>query len=323
MNQDNNFNDNLNNGIGETNDFSTPNNGVFQSNSLRDYGQQGTVNSINAQSNVDNVESNSLNSQSNIGNVVENNYSNMSFNSDNNNFPQHKNKKGKKKVNIYLIVAILVVISVFVVLKYIVKSDNSKVTQIFDKKEDTIDINWKITLKGKEYKLPVNLKKITNNGLYYYTSDGEKLSESNMDYKQPFSLNPEGMTIIDDGYKNTPDAGFSSYVTKMEFYLVPKNGASDNYSDYTVAGFSATDVSKDFFSVNGVGCGSTIDEIIKALNLDVNDDNVEIGEGYLKYLSYVNEAKNITIDAYADSLHDSDKVFQFEIFINDRDYLEK
>lgn len=275
-------------------------------------------NNVNLNSNQ-NAEYSQYNSNNLINNVPLNNNDQIQSSISNNNLSNKNGKQKGKIIIIVLLICMLLIGCTFILFKYVLKFENGSIVSKSDSEANVIKMDWKIILKGNEYKLPVNLKKITDAGFYYSDFNNKSFAETNKEeFTTSFSLNPEGITKLDKEYVELPDAGLSSFEPSLELYLIPQNGNSDKYGDYLVAGFSVNNVSKEFFSVNGVGCGSSLEEIIKALKIDINKNGVSYKKD--SYLEFIDTEKNIAITAYKSMWDES--VFNFSIFINNRDYLK-
>ena len=230
---------------------------------------------------------------------------------------QKTSKSKKTLILIIVFILIFVLLGIGLVFKDKIFNSSSSSSKIEK------NLKWKIMVNGKEYKIPTNLTNLTNNGFYYDNYYGE-LGDSNLDdFTQEFSLNPPEVKIYDKEYVLFPDAGFGGFGSLFDVYLVHKNNSSSDYKNYIIAGFNITNISKDFFSVNGVGCGSTIDDVISALKIDTSDKNFKKETyGKITTISYIDTETDVAIIASTSS-SSGDRIFVFQIFINNRDYLKE
>ena len=291
-------------------------------------------NQINAQSNLTNSNSFNQNIPEQHGNSIVQSINSskvnetISFNDreqlveNNHSIDAQLTNTSKKKTNIGLIIGIVIAIVIvalgIVILLFKLSNKNENEKDLSNSfKNDKI--NWKIVVNGKQYKIPTSLTEFTNNGFYFDDYYGELKDQKLDDFTQSFLRNSPEIKWYDKEYVPYPDAGFDSYGSLFELYLVHKINSSNDYKNYKVAGFNVTNISSQFFSVNGVGCGSTIDELVSALKIDTNSENYNRGDGFIEYLDIKN---NIAITAYT-PISGDDKIYNINIFINDREYLKK
>lgn len=224
-----------------------------------------------------------------------------------------KNEKGISRIALILIV--MLVIGAVATATVLLMNGNSKNNGEGINILHNSDSKWKIKFQGEDWQLPFNLKKLTDKG-FEYTGDNWENTKFEK-YTQGFATKDE-----DGFFEQLPSAGIPTYGSSLELMLVQKENTSREYKNITVAGFSASDLSTDFLSINGVGCGTSVDEFTKALDIDLNSDNVsksdDLYKTYGSYFNYIDKENNMAINV---SLRDG-VVWHFEIFINDRDYLK-
>ena len=242
-----------------------------------------------------------------------------SFGNENTN--QSLNSKPPKKMNLGLIVGIIAVVAVVGIGIFgnklflnNVDSNNSSENNIGGNNDsEIVNTRWKIQIQGKEYKLPFNLKTLTDQGFYY---TGDNWENAKFDgFTQAFGLNKEEL------YNGIPSAGINKYIASFELYLIQKENKSRTDENIVVAGFSIGNVSTDFFSINNIGCNSTVDEVVNALGIDLTSDEVQKSDDlYNKssYIQYLDSENNLAVIFY----FENGKVWHFQIFINDRDSLK-
>ena len=190
-----------------------------------------------------------------------------------------------------------------------------------NKNDDTLENNdlansnskWKIMIQGEAYQLPFNLKKLTDKGFIYANMYGEDWENVELDTFVTFGLNEDWGTEY-----GIPSAGIESYGTMLELYLVQKENKLKEYENITVEGFRVSNVSTDFFSINGIGCGSSVNEVVSALEIDLESENVSKSNdlnSYFGYLTYKDEENNINFEF--NMKHG--QVWQIKISINNKD----
>lgn len=202
-----------------------------------------------------------------------------------------KEKKGVSKIALILIVAVLIIVGIILVF-FLGNNKNNNTLENNDLANS--NSKWKIMIQGEAYKLPFNLKKLTEKGFIYVNMYGEDWENVELDSVVTFGLNEDLVTNY-----GIPSAGIESYGTFLELNLVQKENKPKEYENITVEGFRVCNVSTDFFSINGIGCGSSVNEVINALEIDLESENVSKSDdlnSYFGYLTYKDEENNIIFE---------------------------
>ncbi len=232
------------------------------------------------------------------------------------------------KKNLIIILAIIAVALAAGIILFLNHSsdnkDGSEETTISSEKGNN---KYKVMINGKEYTFPAKINDILKTGFYYKVRDTKKdaLNPYKLEmFAQGISPNPPEIQPFDKSYIEIPDAGFGvSYVTDVDLFLVHKAGTDmKDENNYTVTGFSATNVSKEYFNINGLGSGSTIREFIEKMNIDINKENCQKSfhprnRELLSYLSYYDEKSNTKLELIAGVTSDDDKVLTVNYYLDD------
>lgn len=223
-----------------------------------------------------------------------------------------------KKIVLIIVVLVLLVVGCYVLTKQLSKSETDVLNNISNNSNA-----YTIKINGKNNSLSINLTDLLENKLYCYSNSGDALNPFEQEkYWQSLTLNPQGVGRFDKGYVAFPSAKVSKHATGFDALLVHKKDSDmKDESNYTVVGYTATNISKDFFSINGLGCGSTVREFIKAFNVDLNAPNTfkvtnSKNEALLTYLEFYDEKSDIKIELNMDTHDTSETVYKIRIELN-------
>ena len=213
----------------------------------------------------------------------------------------NSNKSSKNKTIVIIIVIAIVLLLIIVgtiILTNKSKSENIPGESI--NKNNNISSVYRIILNNKEVNLPTKLNTLIDNGFIYVGDLDFNSIEQDGDYL--FGLNNNSIN-----YYGVPKSDFNYYGTIIDFNL-RFNDNSRKYSDVAVRGITATNVSNDFFSINGIGCGNTLEEVIAALKIDKNSENY-LESSSKDYIEYKDLKNNFLITIAVDD----GKVFNISI----------
>ena len=234
------------------------------------------------------------------------------------------NSRVKSKLIAIVIIILVFLIGIFLLYKFFIgnSSENNSIPNIFDNKSS---FKYDIKLNGKNYILPMKLLDFVGKK-YYYRSDSLFSDKVFNQYdKEKFwqiiSLSPPEVSWYSDDYVSIPDAGYESFITNLSVMLVHKADTDlTSEKNYTLVGFSAINVAKDFFTLNNVGCGDSIQDFIDNLNIDINSVYATMSkdkDGNISYLKYWDEKNNIVFEIFAAIIGEKKGVYNFKIYLYD------
>lgn len=151
---------------------------------------------------------------------------------------------------------------------------------------------YKIKLNNKEVNLNSKLSNFTDDGFVYANISENGFENIKMNGWYMFGKNTEGLKDY-----GLPRANQEESVPLLDLNLF-FGSESRKYSDVIVDGVRGQNVSSEFFSINGIGCGNTLDEAILALKINKESEYYQTSsESSLgQYIEYVDVDNNIKIE---------------------------
>lgn len=199
-----------------------------------------------------------------------------------------------KKIIIGIICFVILILATVAIVFYYNKTEKSENGGNDYKPDSKVKTHslYKIKLNNKEVNLNSKLSNFTDDG-FVYANIGENVFENiKMNGWYTFGKNTEGLKDY-----GLPRANQEESVPLLDLNLF-FGSESRKYSDVIVDGVRGQNVSSEFFSINGIGCGNTLDEAILALKINKESEYCQTSsESSLgQYIEYVDVDNSIKIE---------------------------